>query len=179
MDNDIKDYLISLGFDDEEVQEILVFANNDIDNKELKKKVEYLSSIGCSPRIIRIVIEENPLFMTTELSDVISMVEYLKSLGLQEDLIEILEIEPDILSTSLETVKRNLGMLKMLMNNELLDTLYKDRMEIFTFNPDYLSDKLTYLISNGLKDKIYDIIMCNIEIFEKENDEIDIENLKK
>jgi hypothetical protein len=58
-------------------------------------------------------------------------------------------------------------------------TLYLDRMEIFTYDPDYLSIRLAYLIKKALKYEIYNIIINNIEIFEENIEEIDIENLKK
>jgi hypothetical protein len=180
MNEELKKYLSSLEFDEEEIQEILIFAGNEIDTKVLKDKVEYLVEIGCTPRIIRIIIEENPLLFTTTLSDIKKMVEYLVTeLNLKDDLVQILEVEPCILSTKLENVKRNIKMLSLLINKELMYTLYLDRMEIFTYDPDYLSIRLAYLIKKGLKDEIYNIIINNIEIFEENIEEIDIENLKK
>jgi hypothetical protein len=177
---ELKKYLISLGFEDAEAENALIFAGNDTDTKVLKSKVEYLVELGCTPRIIKIIIEENPLIFTTELENIKNMVDYLScKLNLKDDLVEILDSEPSILSTSLENVKRNVAMLKLLIDENLLYTLFLDRMEIFTYNPDYLSKCLTTLIDNGLKDKIYDIIVNNIEIFEDGIEEIDIKSLKK
>jgi hypothetical protein len=51
--------------------------------------------------------------------------------------------------------------------------------EILTYNTNYLEKRLEFFIKNGLKDKIKEIILNEFEAFEDEEDEIDIENLKK
>ena len=56
--------------------------------------------------------------------------------------------------------------------------IIQDRGEILTYKPDYLSDKFSFLINNGLKENILKILIENIEIFELDNDEINIEDLK-
>ncbi len=54
----------------------------------------------------------------------------------------------------------------------------QDRGEILTYKPDYLSDKFSFFINNGLKDQILKIIIENVEIFDLENYEINLEELK-
>ena len=57
--------------------------------------------------------------------------------------------------------------------------LILDRGELLTFKPKYLSEKLCYLIENGLKDKLVKILIEEIEIFDLDNDEIDLDYLSK
>ena len=57
--------------------------------------------------------------------------------------------------------------------------LLLDRAELLTYKPKFLSEKLSYLIENGLKDKLVKILIEEIEIFDLDNDEIDLEYLKK
>ena len=51
--------------------------------------------------------------------------------------------------------------------------------EILSFNTDYLEKRLEFFIKNGLKDNIKDIILKYFDALEDEEDEIDIELLKK
>ena len=50
--------------------------------------------------------------------------------------------------------------------------------EILTFNTDYFEKRLEFFIKNDLKDQIKDIILNDIEAFEDEEDEIDLEDLR-
>ena len=55
----INEYLKKIGFDEEEIEEILEYANSEIDRKVLHEKVKYLISLGLEARQIRIVLEED------------------------------------------------------------------------------------------------------------------------
>ena len=63
-------------------------------------------------------------------------------------------------------------------DNESLKIVIEDRGELLTYKPDYLSDKFTFFVSEGLKESILKIIIDNVEVFDLDNDEIDIEELK-
>ena len=54
---ELEKYLESLGFCEEEIDEIMIYAGNDIDVAGIKNKVDYLNSLKCSSRVIRIIIE--------------------------------------------------------------------------------------------------------------------------
>ena len=63
-------------------------------------------------------------------------------------------------------------------NEKDLINMLKIDCEILTFNTDYFEKRLEFLIKNGLKDAIKSIILNDIEAFEDEEDEIDLEELK-
>lgn len=177
---DLKELFKKIGLKEDEIEDILELVPNEIDNIELYKKIKYLlEDIKCDLRIIRIILEENPLFMTTELGEMIEVLEYLKSKELEEYILNILEEDPEILSTSVKTLKRNEEILKMVLPEHTIKILLRDKIEIFTFNSDYLADRLAFLIDEGFKDKIDKIIISYIEIFELNEDEIDLEALEE
>ena len=175
---ELEKYLESLGFGEEEIDEIMIYAGNDIDIAGIKNKVDYLNSLKCSSRVIRIIIEENPLFLLTELEEVKKVIAYLKEKGLEEYITDILEVEPEFISTKIDVIRKNEEILKLIVSEAHVNILLRDRTIIFTYNNDYLANRLRLLVENGLKDKIAKIILNNIEIFDLEDDEIDFEELK-
>ena len=62
----IDEYLKKIGFEAEEIEEILEYANSEIDRKVLHEKVKFLISLGLEARQIRIVLEEDLLFVTED-----------------------------------------------------------------------------------------------------------------
>lgn len=175
---ELEKYLESLGFTEDDIDEIMVYAGNDIDVNGIKNKVEYLNSLNCSSRIIRIIIEENPLFLLTELEEIKKVINYFKEKNLEEYITDILEVEPEILSTKVDVIKKNEEILKLIVSETNINIFLRDRTVIFTYNNDYLANRLRFLVEHGLKEKIAKIIINNIEIFDLEDDEIDFEELK-
>ena len=175
---ELEKYLQSLGFEENEIDEIMIYVGNDIDVSGIKNKVEYLNSLKCSSRIIRIIIEENPLFLLTELDEIKKVVEYFKEKGLEDYITEILEVEPEILSTKIDVIRKNEEILRFVVPESNIKILLRDRTIIFSYNNDYLANRLRLLVEHGLKEKIARIILNNIEIFDLEDDEIDFEELK-
>lgn len=177
---ELKNFLEKLGLKTDEIEDVLELVPNEIDNVELYKKIKYLlEEVKCNLRIIRIILEENPLFMTTELNEIIEMIEYLRKKELEEYILNILEMNPEILSVSVSTLKRNEEILKLVLPEYMIKMLLKDRMEIFTYNSEYLANRLTFLVNEGFKEQIDKIIISYIEIFELDEDEIDIKLLKE
>lgn len=123
------------------------------------------------------IITENPLFLTTTLETVKNNVNFLKNIKL-ENISKILEINPELLSTSDKTMSENYKLLKILMSEKDLINMLKIDCEILTFNTDYFEKRLEFFIKNDLKDYVKDIILNDIEAFEDEEDEIDLESLK-
>lgn len=123
------------------------------------------------------IITENPLFLTTTLETVKNNVNFLKNIKL-ENISKILEINPELLSTSDKTMSENYKLLKILMAEKDLINMLKIDCEILTFNTDYFEKRLEFFIKNDLKDYVKDIILNDIEAFEDEEDEIDLESLK-
>ena len=175
----LKSCLYNLEFDEDTIEEILGLIDNEIDIKELYEKIVYLQELGCDSRIIRIIIEENFLFFTTELEDIKKVVNFIKERDLKEYIVNIIEVNPDIISISIDTLKKNENLLKMTLSEDKVRILLRDRTEVFTYNSDYLADRLAFFIKNGLKEHIDDILLTQTELLDLEENEIEIEKLKK
>lgn len=176
----IEEYLKVVGFEPEDIAMIMEYGVNEIDKESLHEKIKYLISLGLDPRRIRIVIEEDITFVTEEISLIVNNGTFLKSILSEEELIDCLEVTPELLTVKDGYLKENLGLLKLIIKeDEVLKMLLLDRAELLTYKPKFLSEKLSYLIENGLKDKLVKILIEEIEIFDLDNDEIDLEYLKK
>lgn len=171
----LEEVLRKIKFNEEEIEDIKESVENEIDMKELCAKIIYLHDLNCSARIIRIIIEENILFLSTELKDIEAVVNFIKEKGLEEYLENMLEVNPDLISEPVEKLRRNENLLKLMLSEEKMKVILRDRIEILSYNTDYLSKRLAYLVENGLKDKIETIILSRIEIFDLEDDEIEFE----
>lgn len=175
----IDEYLKKIGFDEEEIEEILEYANSEIDRKVLHEKVKYLISLGLEARQIRIVLEEDLLFMTEDIEIIKENGAFLVTILDEEEIKNTIETTPEILTVKKEDLERNYNLLKLVIpDEESLKIVIQDRGELLTYKPDYLSDKFTFFVSEGLKDNILKIIIDNVEVFDLDNDEIDLEELK-
>lgn len=175
----IKEYLRKIGFDEEEISSILEYASNEIDRKVLHEKIKYLISLGLDARQIRIVIEEDITFVTENLETIVQNGDILKKYLNEEEIKNALEVTPEFLSMKKGELEQNIRLLNLVVEDrESQKIIIQDRGEILTFKPDYLSDKFSFFINNGLKDQILKIMIENVEIFDLENDEINIEELK-
>lgn len=175
----IDEYLKKIGFEQEEIEEIVEYANSEIDKKVLHEKVKYLISLGLEPRQIRIILEEDLLFVTEEFNTIEANGNILLKYLNKEEIKNTLEVTPELLTLNAEELERNINLLKLVITNEeTLKIVLQDRGELLTYKSDYLSDKLTFFVSQGLKENILKIIIENVEVFELDNDEIDVEELK-
>ena len=175
----LDEYLKKIGFDEEEIEEILEYANSEIDRKVLHEKVKYLISLGLEARQIRIVLEEDLLFMTEDIEMIKENGAFLVTILDEEEIKNTIETTPEILTVKKEDLERNYNLLKLVIpDEESLKIVIQDRGELLTYKPDYLSDKFTFFVSEGLKDNILKIIIDNVEVFDLDNDEIDLEELK-
>lgn len=176
---EIEEYLKKIGFDEEDIETILEYANNEIDRKILHEKIKYLISLGLDARQIRIIIEEDLTFVTEDLEKIKKNSQVLKKYLDEEEIKAALEVTPELLTIKEDELERNINLLNLIIEEkEILKIIIQDRGEILTYKPDYLSDKFSFLINNGLKDNLLKIIIENIEIFDLDNDEINIEELK-
>lgn len=175
----IEEYLKKIGFDKEETEYIMQYANNEIDKKSLHEKIKYLISLGLDARQIRIVIEEDITFVTTELKLIMENGTILKDYLSEDEIKNALEVTPELLTMKKGDLEQNIRLLTILIpDEEVQKIIIQDRGEILTYKPDYLSNKLSFLVENGLKESILKIIIENVEIFDLENDEINIDELK-
>ena len=146
----IDEYLKKIGFEAEEIEEILEYANSEIDRKVLHEKVKFLISLGLEARQIRIVLEEDLLFVTEDFELIKENAAVLTKYLDQEEIKNTLETTPEILTVRKEELERNINLLKLVINDEeSLKIVIQDRGEILTYKPDYLSDKFTFFVSKG------------------------------
>ena len=175
----IEEYLKKIGFEQEEVEEILEYANSEIDRKVLHEKVKYLISLGLEARQIRIILEEDLLFITEDFNTIQINGASLSKLLNEDELKNTLETTPELLTMKNEDLERNINLLKLVVpDEESLKVVIEDRGELLTYKPDYLSDKFTFFVSEGMKEDILKIIIENVEVFDLDNDEIDLDELK-
>ncbi len=180
MNSDIKQYLNKIGFSSDDIDSILEYTTNEIDRNVLHEKIKYLISLGLNATQIRIIIEEDLTFITEELELIKDNVEVLKKYLNEDEIKNALEVTPELLTMKKGELQQNIRLLNIVIENEeYLKIIIQDRGEILTYKPDYLSDKFSFLINNGLKDKILDILIQNIEIFDLENEEINLKKLKQ
>ena len=175
--DELKKYFEELNYSETLQKEILETVETEKDIESLYEKIRFLNKTGVPGEGIEMIFDENPLFITTTLETVKNNVNFLKNINL-ENIPRTLEINPELLSTSDKTMSENYKLLKILMSEKELSNMLKIDCEILTFNTDYFEKRLEFLIKNGLKDYIKNIILNDIEVFEDEEDEIDLEELK-
>jgi hypothetical protein len=173
---ELEEFLIEEKFDSYEA--ILQYVDDEKDIESLADKIKFLKNNGLENEDIEQILTENPLFLTSNLETVKRSVNFLNSIGLKK-LSQVTAMNPELLSVSDKTMSDNYKLLKLIMTEKDLTNLLKIDCEILSFNTDYLGRRLEFFIKNDLKDKIKDIILNYIEAFEDEEDEIDIEILKK
>lgn len=173
---ELEKFLIKEKFDSYE--DILQYVDDEKDIESLADKIKFLKNNGLENEDIELVLSENPLFLTSNLETVKRSVNFLNSIGLK-NLSQVTNMNPELLSVSDKTMSENYKLLKLLINEKELINMLNIDAEILSFNTDYLGRRLEFFVKNDLKDRIKDIILNNIEAFEDEEDEIDLNMLKK
>ncbi len=174
---ELKKYFQELNYEESLQDEMLEYVETEKDIESLYEKIKFLNKLGVPAEGIDMIITENPLFIATTLETVKNNINFLKNIKL-ENIARTLEINPELLSTSDKTMSENYKLLKILMSEKDLMNMLKVDCEILTFNTDYFEKRLEFFIKNDLKNQIKDIILNDIEAFEDEEDEIDINELK-
>ncbi len=172
------DYLKKIGFSDFEIENLMSQIQNQIDIKVLHEKIKYLISVGLDARQIRIILEENPLFITEDVENVVKNMCVLLEYIPKSSIPECLEITPEIITLDEGNLKKDIELLEKYVNKNELKLLLIDRGEIFTFVPKFLKERIEYIKNINKNISIFDLIINNIEIFELEEDEIDINEIK-
>ena len=174
---DLSNYLKEINYDEDFINEVTSYVDNEKDIESLYEKIKFLNKIGVEKEGIALILSENPLFLTTSIETVKNSVNFLKNIKV-ENIGTVVELSSEILSVSDKTMSENYKLLKILMSEKDILNILKINAEILTFNTNYLEKRLEFFIKNGLKDNIKDIILNHIEAFEDEEDEIDLEELK-
>lgn len=172
---ELEQFLIDEKFDSYE--DILQYVDDEKDIESLADKIRFLKKSGLENEDIETVLSENPLFLATNLETVKRSVNFLTSIGIK-NLSQTANMNPELLSVSDSQMSENYKLLKLLISEKDLFNMLSIDAEILSFNTDYLGRRLEFFVKNGLKDKVKDIILNNIESFEDEEDEIDLNLLK-
>lgn len=175
----LKEYLKDCGLKYENIEDVLKNAKNDEDIKEIYHKILYLEELKCNSEGIKKIFTGNPLIISTDLEKIKELVEYLKSKGVEENVSSLLEAYPNILDIPVWMIKKNEELLENYIPKEKMSTLVKDRTEIFMYNNDYLENRIDFLIDNSLENKLENIIMEDIGIFDLREEEIDVKALRE
>lgn len=165
-------------YDENFVDEISSYVDNESDIQVFYNKIEFLDKQGVGQDGLDTILSENPLFLTSTLDTVKNSVNFLKNIKV-ENLSQILEINSELLSTSDKVMSENFKLLKVLMLEKDVLNVLKIDSEILSFNTDYLEKRLEFLVKNGLKDYVKEIILNRFEVFEDEEEEISVEELKE
>lgn len=173
----LEEYLKSIKFDEMAIEEVIAYVETEKDVEALFKKIEVLHNNKVMNEVIEIILEENPLFLTTDLETVKLSVNFFKSIGF-DNLSEIYDLGPELVSTSDKRLSENYKLLKIVLDEKELKKLINNNSEVLSYNTDYLGKRLEFFVKNGLKDKMFKVLTYDSEILDLEDDEIDLEALK-
>ena len=98
--------IYNLGYDDNSFREMLSIYPNmvNLDNYDVKKKIDILAEIGCSHRQIRNIIGSNILYLDRSDADILKLINYLKVIGF--NCLDVLfESNPYILNLDVYEIK--------------------------------------------------------------------------
>ncbi len=174
---EFKAYMASLGVEESFTEYLLMMLEGENNLQSLIVKIEILHSEGIDINALTEELMENPFFIVEEPKVIEHNIEVLKKYIDKKELTKTLEMNIDYLTVPENSLEQNIKMVKLLVSPEVFDVLLKAHGEIFTFNADYLEKKFEFFIKNGLKDKIEELIMSKIEIFEMDEEEINLEEL--
>lgn len=174
---EFKTYMASLGVEESFTEYLLMMLEGENNLQSLIVKIEILHSEGIDINALTEELMENPFFIVEEPKVIEHNIEVLKKYIDKKELTKTLEMNIDYLTVPENSLEQNIKMVKLLVSPKVFDVLLKAHGEIFTFNADYLEKKFEFFIKNGLKDKIEELIMSKIEIFEMDEEEINLEEL--
>lgn len=174
---ELEKVLIIMKFSNNQVKYILNYVNIPIQIQELYLKINFLKELNLNNRIIRLVIEENPKLLTTDLIKIKKLVNYIKTKVSSNEIPNIIECTPQILTIPIEQLINNENLLTKYFSEERIKVIYRYRPSILKLDNEYLNYKTNLIVKNGFEKNIFKIIMMHPEFFLKRN--CDIEYLKK
>ena len=180
MSSDVKEfrkYMIDLNVDDNLSQYIIDMLEGESDFQSIIAKFEILHHEKININAIEEALMENPFFITCEPKDVETNIAVLKKYVKPEEISKVIEMNPDYLTIEGNHFEQNIKMLKVILSDEMFDVLLKGNGEILTFNSDYLEKRLEFFINNGFKNRLEEFIIGRIDLFDMEEDEINLEEL--
>lgn len=173
-----RDYMNSLNVDGNYAEYLLGQVSTETDIQNLITKIEMIEAEGVDIDTVIEGLAENPLFPVEEPSVIAKNIETLKQYVYFKDLGLAIESTPEYLTMQEDYLEQNIKMIKLVVSPEIFDILLKAHGEIFTYNTPYLVSRLEFFVKNGLKDKIEQFILEDIELFDLDEEEIDLNDLK-
>lgn len=174
---EFKDYMKSLNVEEGFTDTLLMMLEGENNLQSLIVKIEILHSEGIDINAISDSLIENPFFVVEDPKVIEHNLEVLKKYIEKDELTKTLEMNSDYLTVPNDYLEQNIKMVKLLVSPKVFEVLLKAEGEIFTFNSEYLVKRFEFFINNGLKHKIEEFIISKIELFELEEDEINLEEL--
>ena len=175
--NEFRKYMIDLNVDDSLTQYVIDMLEGEKDYQSIITKFEILHHEGIDINSIQDDLIENPFFITCEPKDVERNIEVLKKYVEPKEINKVIGMNPDYLTVEENHFEQNIKMLKMILSDEMFDILLKGNGEILTFNSDFLEKRLEFFIKNGFKDRLEEFIIGRIDLFDMEEDEINLDEL--
>lgn len=175
--NEFKAYMLSIDVNEELTNFLLDMLEGENTLQSLIVKIEILQSEGININALTDGLMENPFFVIEEPKVIEHNIEVLKKYVDPKELTKVLEMNIDYLTILDDHFEQNIKMVKLLVSPNIFEVLLKAHGEIFTFNSEYLVKRFEFFINNGLKHKIEEFIISKIELFELEEDEINLEEL--
>ena len=79
------EYLFTLGFNENEIKNIITTNNEvmDLSDKEIKSLVDILINVGCKDYHIKNIINANPYYLSKSTTDINNLISKLLSLGIK------------------------------------------------------------------------------------------------
>lgn len=175
--NEFKSYMLSLNANEELTNFLLDMLEGENSLQSLIVKIEILQSEGININALTEGIMENPFFVIEEPKVIEHNIEVLKKYIDKKELTKVLEMNIDYLTIPDDHFEQNIKMVKLLVSPDIFEILLKANGEIFTFNSDHLEKRFEFFIKNGFKTRLEELIMGRIDLFELDEDEINLEEL--
>ena len=175
--NEFKKYMIDLNIDNNLTEYILSALEGEKDFQSIIVKFEILSNEGIDINSIQDELIENPFFITCEPKEMENNIDTLKKYLKQNEVKNAIEMNPEYLTVHGNSLEQNIKMLKIILPEDKFNMLLKGNGELFTFNSNYLEKRLEFFIKNGFKDRLEEFIIERLDLFDMDEDEIDLKNI--
>ncbi len=178
--NDIKEfkkYMIDLNIDDNFTQYIIDMLEGESDFQSIILKFEIMHHEGIDINSIQDDLMENPFFIVCDPKDIETNINTLKKYVDEDEISKVIGMNPEYLTVEGSNLEQNIKMLQLILPEDKFNIVLKGNGEILTFNSNYLEKRLEFFIKNGLKNRLEELIMERIDLFDLDEDEINLEEL--
>lgn len=176
-DRELVEYLKIIQMNEKNILQLQRCISKDTSVKEIHEKIIYLINEKFSTRQIRAILEENNNILNYSITSIKEVMNILKYSNYRFQVIDIIEMEPMILTNNPQQLKNNLKILENnLQNNRAIEEIVNNRPEILLVENKMLEDKLKVIQEIGLQKYMLDILLEEENIFTLN---IEVEQLKE